>query len=237
VALEAEASNTAIRATSSGTGGPPEGDVAVRGEHTGGGFGVYGLTQSATDDVGEGFTSGVLGGNAGDGAGVWGSSQSGPAILGVSGTGLGGRFHGGVFVDGPLVVTGQKSSAVPQQDGSRRLLYCMESPESWFEDFGTGELVGGRGEVALDPGFADVVSTDDYHVFLTPLGDSLGLFVGERREDGFDVREQQGGTSSVPFSYRVVARRRDLGAERLPSVSVPSPPDPPPYDISRVGGA
>jgi hypothetical protein len=225
VAIVAEAADTAIRGTSSGTGGQPEGDVAVRGEHAGGGFGVYGLTRSEMDERGAGFTSGVLGANAGDGAGVWGSAETGPAIVGVSGSGLGGQFHGGVFVDGSLVVTGPKSAAVSHPDGTRRLLFCLESPEGWLEDFGTGEVADGWGEVRLDPGFAEVAATDTFHVFLTPLGDCGGLFVGERREDGFVVREQQGGASSVPFSYRVVARRRDTPVERLPRVSVPPRPD------------
>ena len=43
----------------------------------------------------------------------------------------------------------------------------MESPESWFEDFGTGQLECGRVEIAIDPDFAALVRLDDYQVFLT----------------------------------------------------------------------
>jgi hypothetical protein len=130
----------------------------------------------------------------------------------------------GVYCDGRFVATGAKNAAVPHPDGSHRLLYCMESPESWFEDFGNGTLAGGRASVALDPDFAAVVHTADYHVFLTPAGDSRGLYVSSKSATGFTVHEQQGGTSSLAFSYRVVARRKDVAAGRLAKFSLPATP-------------
>ncbi len=103
----------------------------------------------------------------------------------------------------------------------------MESPESWFEDFGEGKLVNGKAEVKLDPDFAAVVKTKHYHVFVTPYGDSHGLYVAKRTDTGFEVREQQGGKSSVEFSYRVVAKRKDIAGERLKKFSLPpAPPKP-----------
>jgi hypothetical protein len=133
------------------------------------------------------------------------------------------QFLGHVeIVQGNLtVIGGTKSAAVPHPDGSYRLLYCMESPESWFEDFGTGELRDGKAEVQLDPDFAAVVHSDAYHVFLTPEGDSRGLYVTNKRPTGFEVREQQGGASSLTFSYRVVAKRKDIAGPRLETVTHP----------------
>ncbi len=40
---------------------------------------------------------------------------------------------------------GTKSAAVPHPDGSHRLLYCVEAPEAWFEDFGEGTIGRGQG--------------------------------------------------------------------------------------------
>jgi hypothetical protein len=37
---------------------------------------------------------------------------------------------------GNLAATGLKTAVVPLADGTRRRLYCVESPESWFEDVG-----------------------------------------------------------------------------------------------------
>jgi hypothetical protein len=83
----------------------------------------------------------------------------------------------------------------------------MESPESWLEDFGRADLAHGQAKVALEAAFATVVHTDDYHVFLSPEGETNGLYVSSRNTAGFEVREQQRGTSNASFSYRIVARR------------------------------
>ena len=154
---------------------------------------------------------------AGNNFGVLGISQNGHGVVGYT-TSL--SRYGGVFLGG-LVVKGTKSSAVRHPDGSHRLLYCMESPESWFEDFGRAKLVRGRSTVKLDPGFAAVVRTNDYHGFLCPEGDVKGLYVSRRNRVGFEVREHEGGKSSATFSYRVVARRKDIKGERFAKAVLP----------------
>jgi hypothetical protein len=97
------------------------------------------------------------------------------------------------------------------------------SPESWYEDFGRGEIVEGRARVRLDPDFLALlgIEDDDYHVFLTPEGDSNGLFVTNKSPHGFEVHEQHGGTSGLTFSYRVVAKRRHRQPERLATLDEP----------------
>ena len=73
--------------------------------------------------------------------------------------------------------------------------------------------------------FAGVMHSDSYHVFLTPQGDSKGLFVANKTPNGFSVHEQQGGTSSIAFDYRVVAKRKDIAGPRMEEVAemVPHP--------------
>ena len=167
--------------------------------------------------------SGVIG-LANSGVGVAGMSTSGTGVFGssTSKTGLAGHFKGAVMIEGDLtVIGGIKSAAVPHPDGSHRQLYCMESPESWFEDFGVAQLVNGKVEVPLEPGFAALVEVKGYHVFLTPYGESNGMFVAKRHATGFRVCEQQGGTSNVSFAYRVVAKRKDVVAKRLRTVTLP----------------
>jgi len=137
--------------------------------------------------------------------------------------GFAGIFLGPVVTWGPLVnFAGPKSAAVQHPDGSHRLLYCMESPESWFEDFGEAKLVKGKAAVKIDKDFAGVAKTDAYHVFLSPYGESNGLYVSRRNRNGFEVREQSGGRNTLTFSYRVVARRKDVPSERLPKFDAPS---------------
>ena len=105
-----------------------------------------------------------------------------------------------------------KSAAVPHPDGSHRRLYCQESPNPWFEDFGEGRLLSGKADVKLDPDFAAVVKTDTYQVFLTEYADSGGLFVANRGQTSFEVRARGLPTADGTFGYRVVARRKDIRA-------------------------
>jgi hypothetical protein len=166
-------------------------------------------------------------------AGVYGKGMY--AVVGeasLPGQGAAGSFNGNVYVNGRFVVYGgPKSAAVPHPDGTHRLLCAVESPESWFEDFGRAELRDGRAEVTVDPDFAALVETDDYHVFLTAEGESNGLYISARTTSTFDVREQAEGGSTLNFSYRIVARRKDVSRERLAVVELPPRWSAPPYEL------
>jgi hypothetical protein len=214
---------------------PARNGTAVRGEAPeSGGTGVWGEAEF-TGVVGianpgprEGSAVGVFG-EASE-ASVTDGEAVRFGIMGVerSGKGLAGAFFGGVEIHGDLLVTGDltvedvKSAVLRTSDGSLRRMYALESPESWFEDFGRAEVVEGRAEVDLDNEFAAMVHTDDYHVFLTPEGETQGLYVSARRPEGFEVREQQGGRSNLTFSYRVVAKRSDVEAQRLQRIEAPA---------------
>ena len=139
-------------------------------------------------------------------------------------TGLAGVFDGDVTINGALRVFGSPKNAAVKHpgDGSYRLLYCMESPESWFEDFGKATLKGGKADVALDPDFAALIHTDDYYVFpVSHDAASNGLAVTAHRPDGFTVEEHGGGASGGTFSYRIVAWRKDIKGERLAKIAAP----------------
>jgi hypothetical protein len=89
-----------------------------------------------------------------------------------------------------------------------------------MEDFGSGLLQNGVAVVKIDPSFAETVSaTAEYHVFLTPKGDSKGLYVINETPGSFEVRESGGGTSSLTFDYRIVAKRRGYEGQRLIDVT------------------
>jgi hypothetical protein len=135
-----------------------------------------------------------------------------------AGGGQAARFVGSVLVQGNFLVTGAKNALVPLPDGSHATVYCQESPEPYFEDFGRGQLSGGVAQVQLDRDFASIVQLANYHVFIVPEGECKGLFVSRRDNGGFEVRELQAGRSNLAFSYRVVARRKDVPGPRLARV-------------------
>jgi hypothetical protein len=203
-----------------------------------GGFGVYGLSAKGHGLVGATATAGgaaVVGATNGV-AGAWAAAFYGPVIV------------GGDFI----VVGGAKSAAVPHPDGTHRQLYCVESPESWFEDFGTGTFVNGKVEIAIEPGFGSVAEMENYHVFLTAYDHDHGLHVTKRTPKGFVVeadtalaalKGHQEGELSGTFSWRVVAKRKDITGERFAVITMPPEPVLPPIQGasltcgSQVGAA
>jgi hypothetical protein len=132
---------------------------------------------------------------------------------------IGGSVFGECFIDvsGDLHCTGSITPVVAVKQGTRKAaLYAMSSPENWFEDFGSGRLSNGSATVALDPEFAETVNTGvDYHVFLTPNGESKGLYVSQKGPSSFEVRESGGGSSSISFDYRIVAHRKGQEGVRM----------------------
>jgi hypothetical protein len=70
--------------------------------------------------------------------------------------------------------------------------------------------------VNLEQAFGQTVDTDiDYHVFLTPRGDCKGLYIARESPNSFEVRELGGGTSSIGFDYRIMAKRKGYENVRL----------------------
>jgi len=129
----------------------------------------------------------------------------------------------GIGRGGSLSCTGQVKALVSSGGGTRKVeTYSVQSPENWMEDFGSGLLERGVAVVKIDPAFAETVSeTADYHVFITPNGDSKGLYVIRKTASSFEVRESGGGVSSLNFDYRVVAKRRGFEMQRLVDVTEP----------------
>jgi hypothetical protein len=118
---------------------------------------------------------------------------------------------------GNLFCAGAKSAVVPVDGGSRNVaLYAIEGPEHWFEDAGSSQLYNGVAVVNLEQVFGQTVNTEiEYHVFLTPNGDCKGLYVSQKGPTSFEVRELGGGTSSIAFDYRIMAKRKGYESVRL----------------------
>ncbi|HEV2196778.1 MAG TPA: hypothetical protein VGR55_14435 [Candidatus Acidoferrum sp.] len=186
------------------------------------GNGMFGIAASTSGfpTATVGFLESQQGGVAGQfvahgGAGLILQGLSGPNFNQVFSVDANGNLN----ISGNLVVSGTKSSTARLQSGREVALYAVESPENWFEDFGSAELKGGAAWVPLDASFAEATNAAViYHVFLTPNGDSNGLYVARKTATGFEVREHGGGDSNVAFDYRIVVRRRGYEAVRMAEV-------------------
>ena len=228
VAGRAENANaTAIVGTAAGNGGVAAaftgpvnitGPVAVGGQMAA----QSTTTHSIVGTSGVANAGGVLGQvGVNGGFGIYGYTANAAAYAGY--------FTGRVVVNGDFAVTGAKSAAIRRADGTHRLVYSVEAPEAWLEDFGEGTLANGKAAVALDPAFLALVDPASLHVFLTAhTAEGNGLAVTTRHATGFVVTERNKGTSGGTFSYRAVAKRRDNPGARLAQVDLPTQPLPPP---------
>jgi hypothetical protein len=120
-----------------------------------------------------------------------------------------------------LNCTGEITGAVLQavhrnSDAQRVITYASESASETIEDTGTARMVDGAASVRIDPAFASVIARKWYYVFLTPLGDTRGLYVSLKSAAGFQVRETERGHDSLEFDYRIVANPLDGRSGRLP---------------------
>jgi hypothetical protein len=120
-------------------------------------------------------------------------------------------------VSGDFSCTGSYAAVAPVDGGTKKVaLNAIHSPENWFEDVGSAQLSGGEAVVNIESVFGETVNTGmDYHVFLTPNGDCKGLFVAQKSASSFVVKELGGGSSSIAFDYRIIAKRKGFEQIRL----------------------
>ena len=192
---------------------------------------------------GENFQTSVGGYFLGTGAGVEGSNQPGSGSntgVAVLAEGYGGplivgnnsSFVNSIVADdaGNLTITGllftggvcssgcAKTASSP---GTHLLTYAPRESLPTMEDFGEGRMMNGEGYVHLDPAFANGIDLGaSYMVFITPEGDSRGVYVTSKTSAGFSVRENQGGRSTLTFSWRIVAKPYGVTAKRLPMIQM-----------------
>jgi hypothetical protein len=205
------------------------------------GVGSYGF--SSTGSGVEAFANTGIGLNA-----QTTSSNSNPAVYAHNFAGNAGDF-GGTYIGligrapasgFPLVATNSDGSAnLFWVDGAGNVAYrgglshftsvksgatvksfTPTSAAPTVEDTGTAQLVGGAAAVRLDPTFAESIDTTAaYRVFVTPNGDTRGLFVATKSPAGFLVRESAGGRSSITFDYRIVALAAGQAGQRMARVT------------------
>ncbi|MBS1587064.1 MAG: hypothetical protein JSS82_16140 [Bacteroidetes bacterium] len=206
---------------------------------TGTGNGVYGQTAQS-----QGF--GVYGANThGSGTGVlgWGNNVGGSYLAAGQGGAFTGLTTGvyayntslgvsqAIYTNNGGVIcrvnyysgiqykingSGTVSTLAKDVDGQTVTLHCPETPEIYFQDYGSSQLVNGRVHVEIDPTFAKNVVVSEKHpmrVFVQLEGDCKGVYVTNKTATGFDVVELGGGTSNVPFQWNITCNRAD---EELP---------------------
>ena len=121
-----------------------------------------------------------------------------------------------------IIGTAAVSEVIPTAEHGRIVLTCPESPEYWYQDYGTVQLVNGHAHVQLDPILADIIVVSEQYpvrVFCTPV--DMPAFNGvaqmNRTAAGFDLVELNGGAHSGTVDYQLVVKpKTGFGEGRFP---------------------
>jgi hypothetical protein len=166
-------------------------------------------------------------------------NDSGAALAGGSDVQISGDLyvHGSVYSECNAFPETENTDCDSERDiarsstGKRLQTYAAQQSMKTIEDFGEAQLVNGQGYVPLEHTFASAIARDRaYLVFITPEGDSKGLYVTAKSPAGFTVRESQNGRSSIAFQYRIVAHPYADSGARLAAIA----PNPHPWSVPRT---
>lgn len=186
--------------------------------------GIQGISNAQNQDgiavIGQAYTTGVVRvGGYFEGLNYVGTSQAYAYVGGTTNSGTTMR---------KIVGTGTVSEIIPTPNHGRVTLTCPESPEYWYQDYGTVQLVNGKAHVDLDPILSDIIfvnAENPLRVFCTPV-DMLnfnGVAITNRTEKGFDIVELNGGTNSGTLDYQIVVKpKTNYGEGRFPQAPGPS---------------
>jgi len=147
--------------------------------------------------------------------------------FGSSGFSIGGYFEGNTYANvnigyayvggndgfGSTKITGLGTVAeiIPTANHGRITLTCPESPEYWYQDYGSVTLVNGKAHVNLDPITVDIVMIDadnPIRVFCTPVNmlNFNGVTIVNQTPTGFDLVELNGGNHTGKLDYNLVLK-------------------------------
>ncbi|MEI6767051.1 MAG: hypothetical protein WCM76_15575, partial [Bacteroidota bacterium] len=115
-----------------------------------GGYGLYSNGSAAAFYALYGYSGASYGLMISSGAGYCSSFSSSGAYAYVADGSTARKITG----------TNSVSEIIPTKDHGRILLTCPESPEYWYQDFGSGVAVNGTAHIELDPILTDVAVID-----------------------------------------------------------------------------
>ncbi len=119
---------------------------------------------------------------------------------------------GGGGTDYKVIGNGVASTIILDENKKPRIMFCPEAPEVLFEDYGVSKLINGEAFIVLDKILAASMKIDEKHplkVFIQLEGDCNGVYVTDKSNVGFRVKELNTGKSNVSFSWHIVGSRAD----------------------------
>ncbi len=205
------------------SGGAPD-DAGVVGfggilaDSTQPGIGVVALGESPVDSSGNGYpafeSQNVYPG--GNNMIAYSSGNAPIMSLADNGTMI---LSGPLYANGIIDCSGGDPSCPPSPANQLKMgrphSYAPRQDVPTMETVGEGQLTNGMARVALGQYASKIDTSKSYLVFITPQGQTQGnLYVAGKSPEGFAVRENQGGHSTVAFDYKVIGVPAHLAASR-----------------------
>jgi len=210
-----------------GSGGTSTRSGGVMGYDYGVAIGALGYYSAALVDYsvygfGQAHTTGILGGkNSGPisnllveenthiGLGIYGGFMGGWVKGLVYGTMLKGERYG-LYVDGKTYMN-EPITQLIETAGDKQPVYGVSAMKVEVSDRGKSNLKGGTTHIFFTQEFKNSISsnTDELTITISPMGNSNGIFIESYDENGFVVRENNNGGSSVQFNWIAIGTRKD----------------------------
>lgn len=127
-----------------------------------------------------------------------------------------------------IIGTGTVSEIVPTARHGRVTLTAPESPEYWYQEFGSVQMMNGKAHIELDPITADIVVVDAQNpirAFCTPadMPQFNGVTTMNQTATGIDVVELNGGQHNGTLHYMLTLKpKTNYGEGRYPQAPGPS---------------
>jgi hypothetical protein len=126
-----------------------------------------------------------------------------------------------------IIGTGSVSEVIPTENHGRVTLTCPESPEYWYQDYGTVQMTNGKATIVVDDILADIIIVDDENplrVTCTPVGMPYfnGITIMSQTKNSVELLELNGGNHSGKLQYQLVAKpKTNYGEGRFPQAPGP----------------
>jgi len=127
-----------------------------------------------------------------------------------------------------IVGTGSVSEIIPTENHGRITLTCPESPEYWYQDYGTVQMINGKATIVLDAILADVIVVDEdnpIRVICTPVGMPYfnGITIMNQTKNSVEILELNGGSHSGKLQYQLILKpKTNYGEGRFPQAPGPA---------------
>ena len=114
-------------------------------------------------------------------------------------------------VNRKIIGNGSVSEIIPTEKHGRVTLTCPESPEYWYQDYGTVQMINGKATIILDEILADVSVIDKdnpIRVICTPVEMPYfnGITIMSQTNKSVEILELNGGNHSGKLQYQLVVK-------------------------------